>query len=817
MSFLNPALLAGLGLAVVPVLLHLLMRAKPRRLVFPALRLIQQRKRQNTRRMQLRHLWLLLLRIAVIALIVVAVCRPSLPAANYALNWREWISIIVIVAIAVGAYFGVMRWWERQAMPRASLLTRRSMLRGGIGVAAAFLALGGVVWPYVSRLAAEIKNPAPRVADNLPVAAVFLFDTSSSMAYRQANKTRLRAAQEMAKAHLRLFPGGSKVAVAGSSDLSPVAFSTDLVAAQNRIESLDVNATSAPLNDRIAMLLQVQEDDRRRVSNEQTSVPEDRRQDRFVREIYLFTDLARTAWREDSSQTLRGELERLRSIGVYLIDVGDESPNNVALTGLRLSRESAPAGGSVRIEASVSATGQVKSEQTVELYLRSATGADIRKGAETVKLDTGAEAQVSFFPVDISAEPFTQGELRLSGSDPLGVDDVAFFTVHSIPSLKVLVVAERPVISQYWVLALKNLAESGISAFQTELATTAELADRDLSLFDVVCMINARQPTDAVWQKLKSFVADGGGLAVFLGAGSSALSDSGNLDRINPVAYRSQAALEVLPARLEASLTHSPAKTMDLRASQHQLLKRFEELGALTELGNVDIRRYWKVDPLADAAIVARYAGSDENTGSPALVERRIGQGRVMLMTTGVDGIAWNDLPSLDNWLYVVFVDQLTQYMAWQATGAFNHIIGDEVSLPLDRDRKLTKAILRMPDFKQRAIDIPADSRILNLRDLTAVGSYSVDSPDQAINYRMGFSLNPSPAESDLRRLESKDLDATLGKERYGLVRDLGELERNVLIGRLGQEMYGMVVAILVVVFALEQFTATWFYRTDES
>lgn len=816
MSLLNPALLVGLGLAVIPVLLHLLMRAKPRRLVFPALRLIQQSKRQNVRRMQLRHLWLLLLRIAVIALIVVAVCRPSLPAANYSLNWREWASIIVIGAFALGTYFGVMHWWRLQALPRASLLTRRSMLRGAVGVGTALLAVLGVVWPYVTRVAADIKNPAPRVADNVPVAAVFLFDTSASMAYRQANKTRLRAAQDMAKAHLRLLPSGSKVAVASSSELSPTAFSTDLVAAQNRIESLEISSTSSALNDRIATLLQVQEEDRRRVSNEQTSVPEDRRQDRFVREIYLFTDLAKTAWRDDSSQSLRDELQRLRSIGLYLIDVGEEAPINVALTGLRLSREAVPAGGSVRIEAAVSATGQVKPEQTVELYLRSATG-DVRKGAETVKLATGAEARVAFFPVDVSTEPYTQGELRLSGADPLSVDEVAFFTVHSIPSLKVLVVAERPAVSQYWVLALKNLAESGVSAFQTEVATPAELAERDLRDCDVVCMINARQPSDAAWQKLKSFVAEGGGLAVFLGAGSSVVADTGNSDRINPVAYRSQSALEVLPARLEASLSHSPAKTMDLRRSQHQLLKRFEELGVLTELGNIDIRRYWKVEPLADSAVVARYTGTEDDSGVPALVERRIGQGRVMLMTTGVDGIAWNDLPSLDNWLYVVFVDQLTQYMAWQASGTFNHIIGDEVSLPLDRDRKLTKAILRMPDFKQRAIDIPADSRILNLRDLTAVGSYSVDSADQAVNYRMGFSLNPSPAESDLQRLDNKELDATLGEGRYSINRDVSSLERNVSAGRLGQEMYGMVVAILVAAFALEQFTATWFYRTDES
>ena len=77
MTLLNPALLAGLLLAVIPVLLHLMLRAKPKRLVFPALRLIQQRRLQNVRRMNLRHLWLLLLRMGVIAMIVLAVCRPG--------------------------------------------------------------------------------------------------------------------------------------------------------------------------------------------------------------------------------------------------------------------------------------------------------------------------------------------------------------------------------------------------------------------------------------------------------------------------------------------------------------------------------------------------------------------------------------------------------------------------------------------------------------------------------------------------------------------------------------------------------------------
>jgi Aerotolerance regulator N-terminal/von Willebrand factor type A domain len=367
MSLVHPALLAGLGLAVIPILLHLLLRAKPKRLLFPALRLIQQSRRQNVRRMQLRHFWLLLLRVLVIVLIVIAVSRPSLPAANYSLTWFESLSLGTIVAAAVAAYFGVMEWWRRQSLARNVLLTRRTMLRGGIGAVAVLLMLVGVAWPYARRVAAEIKDPGPRRADNIPVAAVFLFDTGASMAYRQANQTRLQAAKQIAKQHLSRLPAGSKVAVTSTSDPT-AAFSSDLVAGQSRIDAQEIKPLSQSLNDRLRALLLLQEDDRRRVTSEQGSVPEDKRQDRFLREVYLFTDLAKSAWHDESSTLLPDELERLRWVGIYLIDVGEKEPINVALTSLKLSRESVPAGGTVQVDVVVSATGNIKPEQTVELY-----------------------------------------------------------------------------------------------------------------------------------------------------------------------------------------------------------------------------------------------------------------------------------------------------------------------------------------------------------------------------------------------------------------------------------------------------------------
>ena len=359
MSLLHPALLFGLGLAVIPILLHLLLRAKPKRLIFPALRLIQQNRRQNVRRLQLRHLWLLLLRILVILLIVVALTRPSLPAANYSLVWYEWLALVVTLGFGAGGYLGVLAIWRYKPWPRHLLLTRRTMLRGGIGTAVAMLLLLVVGWPYARRVSAEIKDPAPIIADNVPAAAVYLFDTSPGMSYRQGNQNRLQAAQQIGRDHLGRFPSGSKVAVASSHETSSPAFSLDLQAARSRIDAQEIKIGAVTLNERLRTALMAHEDDRRRVTAEQTSIPEEKRQDRFLREIYLFTDLTRTAWRDEVSSLLRDELERLKSVSLYLIDVGEPAPTNAGITSVRLSRETIPAGSSARVDVVLSTVRSV--------------------------------------------------------------------------------------------------------------------------------------------------------------------------------------------------------------------------------------------------------------------------------------------------------------------------------------------------------------------------------------------------------------------------------------------------------------------------
>jgi hypothetical protein len=78
MTFIHGYLLAGLLLVGVPVLIHLIMRQKPRVLPFPAFRFLKQKHLINQRKLRLQHLLLLLVRMAIIASLCLALARPRL-------------------------------------------------------------------------------------------------------------------------------------------------------------------------------------------------------------------------------------------------------------------------------------------------------------------------------------------------------------------------------------------------------------------------------------------------------------------------------------------------------------------------------------------------------------------------------------------------------------------------------------------------------------------------------------------------------------------------------------------------------------------
>jgi hypothetical protein len=96
MDFLNPALLAGAALAAAPIVLHLVLKQRPRQFEFPALRFLEQRRQVNQRRLRLRHFLLLALRMAALALLALALARPSMQASHVLADREAPVAAVLI-------------------------------------------------------------------------------------------------------------------------------------------------------------------------------------------------------------------------------------------------------------------------------------------------------------------------------------------------------------------------------------------------------------------------------------------------------------------------------------------------------------------------------------------------------------------------------------------------------------------------------------------------------------------------------------------------------------------------------------------------
>lgn len=811
MSLLNPAIIFGLGLAVIPVILHFLMRAKPKQIVFPALRLIRRRRMQNVRRIRLRHIWLLLLRVLVVGVLVAAITRPSLPAANYGLNTTETLTLAVIIVVAFAAYFLLMSMWKKKGLPNHTLNSRRTSLRGGLGVFGVILFALLVAWPYQERVAAEIVAPVQEVSTDLPVAGVFLFDTSLSMDYRESSKTRLEVAKEIAVEHIETLPAGSRLAVGDSTGRTPVLFQADLAGAQERIDKLEINPRSLPLNERLRAALALQEDDRRRTLDSQDTVAEDARADRLLREIYIFTDLAGSAWQASSAKFLRDELERLPFVAVYLIDVGVETPKNIALSNLKLSQEEVTEDADIMIEADVVSNGFEDQSVLVEFRTEGADGTSSKAGETAITLKDGAGQKVRF-SARATGERLTRGELRLVTSDPLTGDNALFFTVGVRPRLRAMVVApasgddESSILDSDANELYVTLLELG---YDVTFVPAHQLEVADLDEVEVAFLVNVPSPTKSSWERLKVFVSKGGGLAAFLGSRMV-----GQTVGIDPVVWNSEAAQSLMPGELAAGLTFGEVRGLDVKDTTHPLLNPFSGQGMSAAVALIPVWRYWKVEPTADANVIARFT---DPRATPAIIERSYGDGRTLLLTTA-GNLAfdrtrqWSRLAA--EWPFVALVDRMMLYLGGRTGAKLNFAAGDEILLPIDRQTPVLDYLLRKPGGVQLRGQVPAGATSVYVEETDEVGNYSVKGIDS--EFTAGFAVNPPAGESKFTRLSVADFDNLLGEKRYDVASGIEGLTRSVMTGRLGIEVFPLILGLVMIVFCLELVVANRFYEADQ-
>ncbi|MDE0554730.1 MAG: BatA domain-containing protein [Candidatus Poribacteria bacterium] len=97
MAFLNPLFLFGLLAAGIPLLIHLWNRRRVVTIDFSSLMFLTAAHRENARRFQLRQLLILLLRMAIVAIIALALARPFLTLGLPVASVRAKTDVVIVL------------------------------------------------------------------------------------------------------------------------------------------------------------------------------------------------------------------------------------------------------------------------------------------------------------------------------------------------------------------------------------------------------------------------------------------------------------------------------------------------------------------------------------------------------------------------------------------------------------------------------------------------------------------------------------------------------------------------------------------------
>jgi len=94
---MHAILLTGAALVGLPVLLHLIMKQEPKRLLFPAYRFLKQKLKTNQRKLRLRHVLLLALRMLLIALFCLALYQPTLKSDRLNIRGEQPVATVIVI------------------------------------------------------------------------------------------------------------------------------------------------------------------------------------------------------------------------------------------------------------------------------------------------------------------------------------------------------------------------------------------------------------------------------------------------------------------------------------------------------------------------------------------------------------------------------------------------------------------------------------------------------------------------------------------------------------------------------------------------
>lgn len=652
-AFVQPALLLGLAAAVAPLLLHWLLRPRPRRVIFPAATLFQRALASGQRSRRLQDYRLLLVRVLLLSLLAIGLAGPSCDA------------------------------------------------------------------------------PRPAALSEGPKAVAILLDDSWSTSYHpSADASLLDELRDSGLKELRTLADDPDAVAFGFvrllGDRSDVELTTDRAVVRASLERVGADpphaATLADGLQRALRMLQTARQPRR--------------------ELIVLTDGAAHAWRDLPG----GLLSRVDNTRVRVLTPPPAPRTNLALLGVSLDAGEAHESSPLSLATSLRSSGIAA---TASLLVRVDGREAARLSPISLAADTTLDASLIVPPLPLGRHALS---IELEPTDRMNADQVRYAVVNVAPRPRAwLVTADDAPEPDLATVIVRNLLapETLPDAGQTVDLRVWRAADLGSSVADaapnLIVVPSGVNLADSAVRFVQRQIESGAVLLLLAGTESRALD---------------------WPGLRSLFSTRSPR----VEDNPPPLALAWEGAGpeprneGLSELTRTDVRRRVRLDDRVEGVDAVAHFGDSE----PALLQRRIGRGRAVLLTTSPDPM-WSDLgvraAGLLEYMHLLMVGGTAR----DDTRAGVPAGATLAKPPVDVGERTSCTVQRVapPDGKSTAIRVTS-SRADPPWPTGTPGVYAVRAAGSDGPVGL-YAVNWPAEESDLRPIEQGRLRQLLGTENVTL------------------------------------------------
>jgi hypothetical protein len=526
-----------------------------------------------------------------------------------------------------------------------------------------------------------------------------------------------------------------------------------------------------------------------------------------TRQLTILTDLRRSGWENTITEVARRWSEG--RVGVRIVDLGSDDVANVALETLVPTDRTILAGAPSLWEAAIR-NDSSRTLAGAKAILR------VDDKPTEVPLPDIAPHQSARVPLTVQFPGSGPRGLSLQlPDDELPGDNQRWAAVPVKDSLLIRLVDGEPSTEPFgsevdYLAAPLSIGIGAAEAWRVEVVTEQDFLSPRLEPPDVLVLANVAAPTTEQAEQVLRHVRAGMGLMIFTGAKLDValyndLFFHGD-NRLLPCALKSWGE-ETIRGLIVEPLRPSPLEALlDLKPSA---LERV----VARQIMAVDEQRLDK----ENVRVLARW---NDPGRSPAVIERIVGDGRVLLWTTTADR-AGNDWPIEPS--FVLAAREAVRGTARPTRLDHTITAGERLKRVVESSQQITNARLNPPGGAepQALRVVPRDeprgdrgpSVEIPIPDTRRAGIYRIAWDEGPLGTQQDlYAANPDVRESALERLPATDLKSLWAPLAVEIVAPRGDASD--LFSPSAREIWRDLAVALFVLLVVESIFATWVGRS---